>query len=196
MSEKKLIPVIALFLLMVTVNGCKYPLLLLSAVAIHELAHIDAAWALGGSIRFKPATAAGLVLEYDCRHLSPAKEAVIASAGIAVNLTAAGMLLALCDLGNADVFFCFAANLSLGVLNLLPVGGFDGAIILSLILGRMGDASLAGRISATVSDVLTVAFAAATIYYHLHVGLNLSMLMLSLHLNLGLVGDAVERRRA
>lgn len=193
MQVRNLLPVIALFILLISVNGCKYPLLLMGIVILHEAAHVITAKILGARIRLKPATASGLVLEYESHLLSPGKEAAIAAMGILANLICAVILLSFCDLNSPEIFFCFCANLSLALINLMPVKCFDGAVILNCILIKFADPSKLFRATKIISDVFALLFSLFTIYYHLQVGFNLSMLILSLYLNIELVSASINK---
>ena len=114
----------------------------------HELAHTAAIKMFGGEIESLRLTAVGAVLELDSRRpLSYKKEAFAALAGPAVNL----LLASVCG---AMKYYNFSAiNLSLGVLNLLPVMPLDGGRILCCVLSYLPPDRAEG-ITCVISSVI------------------------------------------
>ena len=183
MREKNLFLPLFLTVLLITVNGCKYPLLLLSAIAAHETAHIIAAAVAGAKISFRRFLPVGLVLEYDCHLIHPAKEALIASAGIAANgATAVGCAI-FGNLNDDTTFFLFSANAVLGLINFLPIIGFDGAVILERLLALFFGPLTAARAVSSVSDCGAVIFTLFSIWFNIRIGVNISMIVLSVYLD-------------
>lgn len=101
----------------------------LLAAALHEGGHWAAIILLGGRVRVLRLGAVGAEMELDASYpLSYTKEAAAAFAGPAVNLLLAAFSIQM-------RWYLFAGlNLSLGLLNLLPVRMLDGGRILSCVL--------------------------------------------------------------
>lgn len=103
----------------------------LLAVAVHECGHLLAARALGVRLRLLELDIPGARI-LPCATLpSYATEGWLAAAG-----PLSSLLLGVCIYPLNGSFFAalFAATLSLGIFNLLPVGDFDGGRVLVAIL--------------------------------------------------------------
>lgn len=130
-----------LLFVMAVRDGLLFPATLLAA-AWHELGHILAAQALSVPLKL-------LELDIPGARLVPAgalpsyrTEALLAGAG-----PVASFLLALLTLPLRQPFFVIlrATTLSLGVFNLLPVGGFDGGrVLFGLLAPRVGERAARG----------------------------------------------------
>lgn len=182
MKEKNLLLPLLLVVVLAVINGCEYPFLLLAAVVIHETAHVLTAIAVGAEISLGKLLPCGLVLEYDCHLISPIKEAAIAAAGVAVNAAAAAGCVIFADLNSPPVFFAFAVNAVLAAMNILPISGFDGAVIAERLLSAFTDPNTAAHVTRNISDFGSVAFALFTVWVNIKIGVNVSMLVLSLYL--------------
>jgi len=114
-----------------TVFGVLYFGLL--AMAVHEAAHIVAAWALGIKVKSVGFSWKGM---YTVREAgSPAKNLLVSFAGPLINLL-------LIPLWPWSTMFSLA-NLCVGVCNLLPIQGSDGDRMLSIWKGMREAAVLA-----------------------------------------------------
>ena len=98
--------------------------LFLCAAGIHELGHLIAIYACGGSVRGVELSAAGAVLEQD-KQLSGLADCAISLAGPAAGMAAAWV----CTI--ADMPMLAGANIMLSVLNCLPLLPLDGGCALS-----------------------------------------------------------------
>lgn len=183
MKEKNIFLPLFLIILLITVNGCEYPLLLLSAIVVHEAAHIITAVSVGAKISLRRFLPVGIMLEYDCHLISPIKEAAIAAAGIIANAATATACCIFGDLNDNAVFFVFSANAVLGLMNLLPILGFDGSVILEGIVTQFHGPLTAARIISSVSDCGAVLFTLFTIWFNIRVGVNVSMIVVSVYLD-------------
>lgn len=187
MKDKNLLLPLLVITVLAVLSGCEYPLLLLAAVLVHEVAHVIAAVAVGAEISLGKFLPCGLVLEYDCHLIHPAKEAMIAAAGVLANALAAAFCLAFADMNNDAVFFVFAVNAVLAGMNMLPISGFDGAVIAERLLAVIAGPMTAAKIISAASDAGSVLFTLFTVWFNVRIGLNISMLVLSLYLDFSLL---------
>lgn len=120
---------------------------LLLPVAVHELGHLLMMAAVGAEVRGVQCTASGIAIQRDagCR-MSYGREFLICAAGPAVNLALAGWL-HLCCFHSVRTMFLVAANVAVGVFNLLPIGDLDGGQMLKLAAARWLPAGTAHRVS-------------------------------------------------
>lgn len=120
---------------------------------MHELGHISVMCLFGMPPEALTFYAGGIRLSDSCLYCGRAKTAAVLLAGCAVNLLCAGISLLL---GYAGLFA--AANLALGLFNLLPFRYFDGGRLYTELTGREPPALLrmAALLSAAALTVLSV----------------------------------------
>ena len=124
--------VIALFFLYDSTDLAIYSFV---ACIIHELAHVFMMNAFdippnslvfyGGGIK---------ISEREIERLKLYKQAIITSAGCVINFIMAGISFALADGSDLKILIFAYSNLMVGAINLLPIGYFDGAGLMKLIL--------------------------------------------------------------
>lgn len=121
----------------------------LLACLLHELGHVLAAMACGGSVRQLSLTIVGaeLTISYDVP-LSYGKDTFIALAGPAVNLVTGGLLLAL------GQQLPGALSLGIGAFNLLPIQPLDGGRVLYALLAEHLDPDWADRLMTAAAGCL------------------------------------------
>ena len=95
--------------------------------------------------------------------LSDAKRLVILSAGCAVNLLAASVYLTMP--GNDTVAVFSAVNLIICLFNALPIGYFDGAGILEILLSKFLSLRVAEKVKRVIGVMLSVVMIAGVIMY-------------------------------
>ena len=124
-----------LFLLLVITDRSMLCAAVMAAAAVHECGHLLAAHLLGIPLQTMRLDLTGARLEVVGRLLSYGEEWLLCIAGplMSLLLSAAAFFL-----GEQHGFFFMLSTVSLllGLLNLLPVQGFDGGRMLSAALGR------------------------------------------------------------
>ena len=128
---------------------------LMMPVVIHELGHLTAIYLCGGSLNSVKFRAFGIDMEKDEIQASYAKEIIVTTAGICVNLAAAGILYAT-TYPTMRSMLLVAANLAAAAFSMLPVGNLDGGTLVRLIAERFGGVELAYRASKLCSFLVLV----------------------------------------
>ncbi|HIU46979.1 MAG TPA: hypothetical protein IAC59_06940 [Candidatus Fimadaptatus faecigallinarum] len=116
--------------------------LTVAALAVHELAHIACARALGVPLNRLRLTPLGAALELDPRLMTPRQEALIAGAGPLASVITVGVLCLLMGHGLNDALLRDAAGiaLALALFNLMPASPLDGGRLLhAYARGRLGE---------------------------------------------------------
>ncbi len=146
---------------------------ILCAVLLHEAGHFAAIALCRAHITSVIVLPFGA--QINTRLTSPAAESLISAAGCMTNL--------LCALLFSRLFPNFASySLALGVLNLLPVHGLDGGVLLeNLLLWRLSPPR-AEAVSRVVSCVTLFFLWAASAYFILTETANLSLFLLCVFL--------------
>lgn len=108
------------------------PVLIITAIVIHEVGHAVTAFLLGNRFKKLSAQNSGLKLHGNAPYISYKAEALTALGGPLFNFLSTWCLLAFSHSGNA-VFFA-STSLALGILNLLPIREFDGGRIAECLL--------------------------------------------------------------
>lgn len=115
--------------LLLYLDGQGVVLWYLVAMSLHELGHLAAIYCLGGGIQSLRLTVAGAEMKLDMsRQLSYGREVLAIFAGPFISLCAAWFS------SRFGWYLFAAANLSFGVINLLPIGILDGGRILACVL--------------------------------------------------------------
>ena len=110
-----------------------YVTALLCAVTLHELGHIIAAKLLDIELRELKIGIFGAALSCSDTLYSYKKEMILCAAGPAVNFLSALVVYQFVGITQITETFLLS-SLSLGILNLLPINGFDGGRIFSAFL--------------------------------------------------------------
>lgn len=134
------------------------PLAALAAL-VHELGHIAALRAFGVEIASISLGGFGAEIRADTRYLSYGRDILCTLAGPLTNILL-GFLLARVS---GDYLFA-GANLLLGVFNLLPMSGLDGARALHLFLSLAADLSIADRVCFVTEFLFASLFLVLTVY--------------------------------
>ncbi len=116
--------------------------LTLAALAVHEVAHIACARALGVPLNRLRLTPLGAALELDPRLMTPRQEALIAGAGPLASALTVGVLCLLVGRGLDDALLRDAAGIALALtlFNLMPASPLDGGRLLhAYARGRLGE---------------------------------------------------------
>lgn len=116
--------------------------LTMAALAVHELAHIACARALGVPLNRLRLTPLGAALELDPRLMTPRQETLIAGAGPLASAASVGALCLLMGRGLDDALLRDAAGIALALtlFNLMPASPLDGGRLLhAYARGRLGE---------------------------------------------------------
>lgn len=134
---------------LIYLDGTRLFLQVLAACILHEGGHVLAARMCGSKVCALHLTMAGAEMKLDPRvQLSYVQDALLAFAGPAVNLTAVWLAV----LAEANLFA--GLNLSLGLLNLLPIRPLDGGRILTDLLSLL-ESELAEKIHSGLSVLVS-----------------------------------------
>lgn len=129
----------------------------LCAAALHELGHLTAVYALGGSVKYLRLTAAGAELRL-AGMPGYGAELACAAAGPAVNLLLA---LTFARLGTQRAVLFAGVNLALGAFNLLPLSPLDGGRCILAAAGMLTDADRVAVLQRRMDGAAIVLSAAA-----------------------------------
>lgn len=166
--------VVLFFILAITGNIRLY-IITYGIMALHELAHFIAAWLIGlkcESITFSPF---GVNLKLRSKIIYSFSDAIILySAGPLLN----GILALLSIVFKKPLLY--NVNISLMILNLLPIFPLDGGMILMRVLSQRKGRKYACYTLKTVSVVLSFAFLTIAIYGIYRGYINISMFILSI----------------
>ncbi len=125
---------IALFLFLCG-QGFVYSLLFIASAFVHEMSHLFFLYRYGAQINRVSLYPFGVDICADTRRLSYKKEIVCTLAGSISNLVLAAVSVLFMHLCPSPLLLFFTmCNLSLGILNLIPLSFFDGGKALRLIL--------------------------------------------------------------
>ena len=121
-------------------GALQWLLLSYAVLCIHELAHYFVAKRLKIACSGLWIQPFGITIRLrDNRIAEPADEILLCVAGPIVNLCAAACLYFACDLKNGMLSYLFVSNLSIAVINFLPILPLDGGRILKAYLtARLG----------------------------------------------------------
>lgn len=134
---------------LIYLDGVRLFVQVLIACILHEAGHYGAARSFGSRVCTLRLTAAGAEMKLDPRvQLSYVQDALLAFSGPAVNLTAAWLA------ARAEANLFVGLNLSLGLLNLLPIRPLDGGRILTDLLSLL-DPELAEKIHSGLSVLVS-----------------------------------------
>ena len=150
------------------------------AAVLHELGHIGAAWISGIRLRECQVGIYGAGLVPDGDVYSYGKEIFLCLCGPLVNLICAsvGVWFVQGAFGESFLF----ASLALGLLNLLPVKGFDGGRILAAFLLRFCSARTVECVTAVLSFLCVFLLWCCSVYLLLRFVASLSLFIFSLSL--------------
>lgn len=167
------------------------------ALLLHEGAHLLAMILCGirqCSVELTPF--GGMADAAEIRRLKPFGQMITAAAGVACSALAAWFFAEL-SFQNRFVQKLFTANLSLAVLNCLPVWPLDGARILLALFARHEEN--VRRILAALAWMLGAAFVALALYGAWHGMLNPTLLLAGPYLcyasRMGMISEKVRRIR-
>lgn len=150
----------------------------LLAATVHELGHVAAAAALGINLRSIKLDVLGARLTTEGRLHSYFAEVALCLAGPFVNFLSFAMLFPLIErtefLGQLAL-----SSLSLGVFNLIPVGGFDGGRVLSGLLHKLLSPALAERVAGAASFLSVLCLWMLSVWLLLRTGTSLALFVFS-----------------
>ena len=154
--------------------------LTLAAACVHESGHFLAARLLHIPLRGLRLDFIGARMELCGALPSYGSEWLLCAAGPFFSLLASAAAAPLWQIEAARIFSC--ASLVLGLLNLLPIRGFDGGRMLEVALLRIGGTALAQRLTPVCSFCCLFLLWAISVYFLLRAGDGLSLFCFSLAL--------------
>lgn len=174
-----LLPAILIFI-MIAFEPPGISLPSLCAAAIHECGHLAAAGMLGISLRSLDIGPLGATIHTRSLLISYGSEILLCAAGPIANIFCACATYLLFGttksfLGGKAAFGFFAVSLFLGVLNLLPIEGFDGGRILSAVIGRAAGPRVAAGVVSVMSVLSLILLWMLSVYLLLRWGASLSL---------------------
>lgn len=160
------------FMIFVDTSGAA--VLSLIACILHEGGHLLAMAACGAYPERITFYGGGIALSRaGMDNLSDTKRLVILSAGCAVNLLVASVYLTMP--GNDTVAVFSAVNLIICLFNALPIGYFDGAEVLEILLTKFVSLRTAEMVKRIVGVVLSVVITAGVVIYCVSGGKSVSL---------------------
>ena len=161
-----------------------YLLFMLAAAAVHEAGHLLAFLLCGRRVPRFSLRAFGFLLTPQGAPLSFREELAVAAGGPLFNLLSACALIPALRAGVAtEANFCFfALNLLTGMLNLLPVNGFDGGRVLQSGLFLLFPSHIAEGIAGGASLLSSLLFYFFSLFFTFVAGGHPFPLILSLFL--------------
>ena len=149
--------------------------LLICAVAVHELGHVAAAKIVGVPLVTLSVRPIGLSLCFDFSHAAYSKEAFVHAGGCIAGVIAA-VLAALLPFRAALTFS--GLSLTLAALNLLPLRSFDGGALIGACLSSFLMPDTAWRVCRALSAVFTLILWIGALWIELRIGANIALLAL------------------
>lgn len=153
-------------------------LLLLTAAVLHELGHVLCAAALHipfAGLTFRPC---GAVMTFDFSATTYGRELCVHLAGAGMGVLSAVLVLRI--FGDTAVYFA-GVSVTLAVLNLLPIEGFDGGGALFCLLALCLPAGYAERGCRAVSRGMLLLLWAAVLWLELRLRTGTVLLMYLLY---------------
>ena len=144
-----------------------------SAAVIHELGHILAAKLCGVRSWRLGLKAGGALITFDFSRLSYMREVFVHLAGPAFGVMAA--LFSVIFFGERAEYFA-GVSLSMALVNLLPVSGFDGGGIFSAVVSMFCLPDLSYRICRAVSFCTSAVLWGAVVLFEIKYGANIGLL--------------------
>ncbi len=144
----------------------------ISSVLLHEMGHLFAAKLCGASIKRLTFDVTGAKMTLCGKLLSYKEEMLIAAAGPCVNLISSGLFFPF--LGEFSSF-----SMMLGLLNLLPISGFDGYRILFSLISLRGGHEKSYAIMKNISFCTVIFLWLVSAYLVIRFGAGFSAFILS-----------------
>lgn len=169
-----------LMIITLSIASPHYFLPLLFSITLHELGHVLVARLAKIKLRELKLGIFGAALSPQSYLYSYKKEILLCLGGPLANFLSALAVSAFFDTEPFEYFkMC---SLALGLLNLLPISGFDGGRIFTSLLSMLLSPRTVQAISKLVSFVLIFALWSFSVYLLLKISASLSLFMFSLSL--------------
>lgn len=169
--------------LAVTAADSLYPMLGVTAVAIHEMAHLITARFAGVTMR-RSQWRGGIGMQFDFSASSYLTEAAVCLAGSLANYLSALLVYFAsyrCSAAQSPLFFiCY--SVVIGTVNLLPAAALDGGAVLRCFLMTRLDQDTACTVCTAVSRVTVICFWLAAAVLMLRYEGGISMMVMALYL--------------
>ena len=172
----------------ILIDGTVFSVYAMACALWHELSHIIVLRLAGGRVRHL--TAEGFGLKLDTAVIGYREETAVALAGpIASALGALVFAIAFFIRPTRVFLFILISNLSLFMLNILPVYPLDGGRAVYCMLCRRFDIQRAEHITRVVSTAFLVPLTVAAIILLIRSGYNLSLLLICIYLIITLTAN-------
>lgn len=169
-----------IMIITLSVASPRYFIPMLLAIALHELGHIVIARLINIRLRELKLGIFGAALSPESYLYSYKKEILLCLGGPLVNFLCA---IIVSSFFYTEPFEYFKmCSLALGVLNLLPVSGFDGGRIFTALLSMIFSPRAVQVISKFISFVLIFTLWSFSVYLLMKISASLSLFMFSLSL--------------
>ncbi len=169
---------------------------LFASITLHELAHTFAAIRFGGSVRSITLMLVGGVSQIARAPRRASQEAIMAAVGPVTSLALGGLfLLGYMHAGAAPadlqmgLFYLAAANLTLGIFNLVPAFPMDGGRLLRAALALRLSRERATRIAASVGKVCAIGLGALGLW-----SANVLLMLIAVFVYTGASGEIMHER--
>ena len=166
----------SLMVLTLAITSAEYFPALICAVALHELGHITAAKIRHIKLSEMKLSIFGASLYPRNQLFSYFDEIILCVGGPLTNLLSAAVCI---SLGRSHSLFSMS-SIALGVLNMLPIHGFDGGRILSAFLSIYLSPKAAVIVCKMVSFVIILIMWCASVYFLLRSSATMTMFVFSM----------------
>lgn len=172
-------PILLLFM----INPPADALIIILSALIHESGHIAAFFIFKRKIKSISFSIFAISLENENKYSSYQSDAAIAFAGAFFNMIAAAFaILIIRNSANYHAILFLLSNLFFAALNLLPIRGMDGGIILYSLSCLLFDCADAEKILSAFSLIFTILLSSAAIFILFITKGNFSLLIIALSL--------------
>ncbi len=180
MHRYKLSPLLIIFMTaFILIDGSWLAIFAVLFSLWHEAWHIIVLRLLGGKVKSLKAVGFGISLCSDM--LSYNHETAVALAGPLASFFMFIIFLPFA-LKNEYTMFCALSNLSIFIINIIPIYPLDGGRVLYLQLCRHSTLSLAGKITKAVSIIFLLPLLVLSVIILIKSGYNLSLMLICLYL--------------
>lgn len=144
---------------------------------LHELSHIVTSFILGSPPRELSFEFSGVRLVKS--PLSSGKELLVLIAGSGFNFILALLDFWLCG-GGISLFFL--VNMSIGLINIIPVKGFDGGEIVLILLSFIFPIEKSERVFYILENIFIISILAGAVFFYLRGIVNISVAVLCVYM--------------
>lgn len=171
----------------ILIDGTVFSIYAVASALWHEIWHIIVLKLSGGGVQ--KLTVRGFQMKLDITSVGYLKEAAVALAGPAASFIAFAVTAVCCIFSlTKPILFIAVSNLSLFIVNIMPVYPLDGGRALYCLLCRKLSYEKATKLTKTVSLIFLLPMSAAAVIILVRTGYNLSLMLICLYLAMLLMG--------